>query len=198
MTKTLSKTKTSSKTSPKATSTKTSDKAAARGVAARKQTVARTRRLVDAAPIAVGDGDETAQVRIAALRAAKARSADHRGRLKRSAAERAADPPPAAGEALIARVSRAIERELTLIEVIVGGHHVAPRQRTEAERRARTLASLARTLREVTALRLSGKKEKREDDDAVPRDISELRLALARRLDQLVAEAKTAHPEGSD
>lgn len=167
-------------------------------VAARKSTVSKTRKLVEAAPIVVDDGDDVARRKIAALRAAKARASDHRGRSKRSAVERAADPPAATGEALIARVSRAIERELTQIEVIVGGHHVAPRQRSEAERRARTLASLARTLREVTALRLSGKKEKREDDDAVPRDIGELRLALARRLDRLVADAKTAHPEGAD
>ena len=91
-----------------------------------------------------------------------------------------------------------IDRGLLKSIVFQGGQYVAPRQRTEAERRARTLASLARTLREVTALRLSEKKEKREDDDAVPRDLSELRLALARRLDQLVADAKTAHPDGAE
>ena len=109
--------------------------------------------------------------------------------------ERVNDPPPAAGQALIARVSRAIERELTQIEAIVGGHYVAPHQRTEAERRARTLAP---TLREVTTLRLSEKKEKREDGDAVPRDLGELRLAFARRLDQLVADTKAAHPDAAE
>lgn len=164
----------------------------------RKATVAKTQRLVDEMPLVVDEGDEVAATKIAALREAKARASDHRGRARRSAVERANDPPPAAGPALIERVSRAIERELTQIEVIVGGQYVAPRQRTEAERRARTLASLARTLREVTTLRLSEKKEKREDDDAVPRDISELRLALARRLDQLVADAKTAHPDATE
>ena len=116
---------------------------------------------------------------------------------KRTAVDRLTDPPPAAGAALIERVSRAIERELTQIEVIVGGSHVQHKQRTEAERRARTLASLARTLREVMLLRAGEKKEK-ADDDAVPRDLSELRLALARRLDQLVADAKAAHPESSE
>ncbi len=166
--------------------------------AARKATVARMQRLVDETPLVIDDGDDVARSRVAVLRAAKARAPDHQGRAKRSAVERAADPPPAAGRALIERVSRAIERELTQIEVIVGGHYVPPRQRTEAERRARTLASLARTLREVTALRLNEKKEKREDDDAVPRDLSELRLALARRLDQLVADAKTAHPDATE
>ena len=109
------------------------------------------------------------------------------------------DPPPATGGVLIERVSRAIERELNQIEAIVGGHHVNRTQRTEGERRARTLASLARTLREVMTLRAGEqKKAKGEDDDAVPRDLTTLRLALARRLDQLVAEAKTAHPEVSE
>ncbi|MBN8975298.1 MAG: hypothetical protein J0I08_02355 [Rhizobiales bacterium] len=189
--------KTVAKTST-TTSTKTSTKAgAAMTVAERKATVAKTQRLVDETPLVVDDGDQVAKTKIAMLREAKAkaRAPDHQGRARRSAVERVNDPPPAAGQALIARVSRAIERELTQIEAIVGGHYVAPRQRTEAERRARTLASLARTLREVTTLRLSEKKEKREDDDAVPRDLGELRLALARRLDQLVADAKTAHPD---
>ncbi len=190
--------KTSSATSRGISKKATKATKATKAVATRKATVAKTQRLVDDAPLVVDDGDGIAQTKIAALRAAKARAADHRGRVKRSAVDRLNDPPPATGGALIERVSRAIERELTQIEVIVGSHHVPPRQRTEAERRARTLASLARTLREVTALRLSEKKEKREDDDAVPRDLSELRLALARRLDQLVADAKTAHPDATE
>lgn len=189
-TKASTKTKVSTKPATKTTGTK--------AVAARKATVARTQRLVDETPLVIDDGDGVAKTKVAALREAKARASDHQGRARRSAVERANDPPPAAGQALIERVSRAIERELTQIEVIVGGQYVAPRQRTEAERRARTLASLARTLREVTTLRLSEKKEKREDDDAVPRDLGELRLALARRLDQLVADAKTAHPDATE
>ena len=94
---------------------------------------------------------------------------------------------------LLKRVSSAIERELTQIEVIVCGSHVLPRQRTEAERRARTLASLARTLREVMQLR-DREEKSREDDDTVPRDIDELRRQLAQRLDELVAGAKAVHP----
>lgn len=181
-----------------ATATKTVAARTVRASAARKATIAKTQRLIDETPLLIDDGDDVAKTKIAALREAKARAPDHQGRARRSAVERANDPPPAAGQALLERVSRAIERELTQIEVIVGGQYVAPRQRTEAERRARTLASLARTLREVTTLRLSEKKEKREDDDAVPRDLSELRLALARRLDQLVAGAKTAHPDATE
>lgn len=191
-------TKTSTKVFATAAATMADPARVLRATATRKTTLARMQRLVDATPLGVDDGDDVAKAKIAALREAKAHASDHQGRARRSAVERANDPPPAAGAALIERVSRAIERELTQIEVIVGGHYVPPRQRTEAERRARTLASLARTLREVTALRLHEKKEKREDDDAVPRDLSELRLALARRLDQLVADAKTAHPDATE
>lgn len=118
---------------------------------------------------------------------------------RRTAVDRVSDPPPATGGVLIERVSRAIERELNQIEAIVGGRHVNRTQRTEGERRARTLASLARTLREVMTLRAGEqKKAKGDDDDAVPRDLTTLRLALARRLEQLVAEAKTTHPGSAE
>jgi hypothetical protein len=110
-------------------------------------------------------------------------------RIKRTAVERIDDPPPASGALLLERVTRAIERELSLIEVIVGGSHLKPQQRTEAERRARTLASLARTLGEVTRLRAGQEKVKPADDDAVPRDLDEFRHALSRRLEQLVVPA---------
>lgn len=117
----------------------------------------------------------------------------HRVSHKRSAVDRLNDPPSAPLPTLLQRVSSAIERELTQIEVIICGSHVPPRQRTEAERRARTLASLARTLREVLLLR-DREEKSREDDDTVPRDLDELRCKLAQRLDELVADAKAAHP----
>jgi hypothetical protein len=119
-------------------------------------------------------------------------------RVKRSATERADDPPPATGIALVERVTRAVERELSQIEVIVGGTHVNAARRTEAERRARTLASLARTLTEVRKLRAEEDRLKPKDDDARPRNTPEFRLELARRLDRLVAEAKALHPDEGD
>ncbi len=121
------------KAKPKTAAATTTAKRA--GVLKRKTTVAKTQKLVDAEPLVVDDGDDVAKAKIASLREAKANPADHRGRARRSAVDRLNDPPPAAGAVLIERVSRAIERELTQIEAIVGGHHVAPRRRTENERR---------------------------------------------------------------
>lgn len=157
-----------------------------------------TRISVKAAQAVAADNDDVANEKIAK---AKARETRPRHSLitatnhKRSAVERLDDPPPAPVAVMLGRVSLAIERELTQIERIVGGIRTKPAERTEAERRARTLASLARTLREVMQLRAG--EEKKQDDDAVPRDISEFRRQLARRLEQLAAEAKAAHP-GTD
>ena len=67
-------------------------------------------------------------------------------------------PPPAIGLKLVERVTRAVERELSQIEVIVGGNHVKRTQRYRAERRARTLATLARRLTEVRKLRAEEEK----------------------------------------
>lgn len=106
----------------------------------------------------------------------------------RSAVDRLDDPPPATGVVLIDRVTDAIEREITLIEGIVGGVRIKPDRRTEAERRARTLASLARTLTELRRLR-AGEEKKPPDDDSIPRDLDEFRRALSRRLEQMVTDA---------
>jgi hypothetical protein len=151
----------------------------------RNQTLAATKRTVGPEPVAVDPGDEAARAAIDKRQV--------RGR--RTAVDRADDPPNATGIALVERVTRAVERELSQIEVIVGGHHVKPGQRTEAERRARTLASLARTLTEVRRLRAEEDRLKQRDDDARPRHTPEFRLELARRLDRLVAEAKAVHPD---
>jgi hypothetical protein len=142
----------------------------------RKQTLATNRVDVGPEPVAVDPQDEAARAAIAKRQV--------RGR--RSATERADDPPPATGIALVERVTRAVERELSQIEVIVGGHHVKPALRTEAERRARTLASLARTLTEVRKLRADEHRVKPQDDPDRPRDIEELRRRLSERLEQMV------------
>ncbi|WP_458756659.1 hypothetical protein ACSVBT_12835 [Afipia sp. TerB] len=156
-----------------------------------------------AAQLVADDNDDVAKEKIAKAKARETKPRETKPRHslitpsnhKRSAVERLDDPPPAPVAVMLGRVSIAIERELTQIERIVGGVRVKTAERTEAERRARTLASLARTLREVMQLRAG--EEKKQDDDAVPRDIGEFRRQLARRLEQLAAEAKAAHP-GTD
>ncbi|MHB8272436.1 hypothetical protein [Bradyrhizobium sp.] len=119
-------------------------------------------------------------------------------RVKRTATERVDDPPPATGIALVERVTRAVERELSQIEVIVGGHHVKPQQRTEAERRARTLASLARTLTEVRKLRADEHRVKPQDDPDRPRDLEELRRRLSERLERMRRGRTAPAAEGNE
>ncbi len=86
-----------------------------RAIRKRKQTLATNRVDVGPEPIAVDPTDEAARAAIAKRQV--------RGR---TATERVDDPPPATGIALVERVTRAVERELSQIEVIVGGHHVKP------------------------------------------------------------------------
>ena len=163
-----------------------------------RKTAARHQRVVIATPDEAGQlkiepGDEAAQ---RAVKRVKARATRGKSPSRRTAVDRLDDPPPVAGAALIERVSRAVERELLQIEVIVGGHHVPPRQRTEAERRARTLASLARTLGELKRLRAEEQKEKPDHDD-MPRDLDDFRRELSRRLEQVVRGRETV-PSGGD
>ncbi|MFZ5733503.1 MAG: hypothetical protein ACOY4O_12265 [Pseudomonadota bacterium] len=178
---------------------------------------ARHRRLViatpeEAAKIVSSPDDEAAQRAVAKARTRTAKRLTAKsGRIpsrkpggtrgksspRRTAVDRLDDPPPETGAALIARVSRAVERELNQIEIIVGGHHVKPSQRTEAERRARTLASLARTLGELRRLR-AGEQKAKPDDDDMPRDLDEFRRELSRRLEQVVRGREAAAPEGNE
>ena len=110
----------------------------------------------------------------------------------------ATDQPPASS--LVERVSDAIERELTKIERIVGSPvRLHQARRIETESRARVLASLARTLKEVMRLReherAGDDTAKAADDDAVPRDLDEFRRELSRRLEGLV-EGRAPPPAG--
>lgn len=76
----------------------------------------------------IGSNDEAAQ---RAVKGIKARAVRGKSPSRRTAVDRLEDPPHATGATLIERVSRAVERELRQIEVIVGGHHIKPAQRTE-------------------------------------------------------------------
>jgi hypothetical protein len=155
-----------------------------------------------------GGTTDTSTTAASATRPARKRPARvirHAG--MRSAVARLESEPraPQASNAgdLVERVSRAIERELEGIERIVGGDRVPPSQRTEAERRARTLASLARTLSEVMKLRAitraaATETAKPADDDTIPRDLDEFRRELSRRLEFMVAAAAPVSAAGDD
>ena len=85
---------------------------------------------------------------------------------------------------LVERVAQAVDRELAEIEANVAKMPGKSRP-TEAERRARTLASLARTLSEVRRLRAADETQKPDDIDR-PGDLEELRQRLSQRLAQMV------------
>lgn len=124
-----------------------------------------------------------------------------RVRKRRSAVDRLDDPQPGEESAatLVHRLGGTIERELCRIETIVSGRDAGAR-RGEAESRARVLASLARTLKEVKRLRDEAAQEesaKDADDDDVPRDLDEFRRVLSQRLDEMVA-GRAPLPAGDD
>ena len=90
---------------------------------------------------------------------------------------------PARRAALVARMMRAAEMQVHEIEQRLGCEP-APEGRA---RDARTLAVLAKTMRELIALDVltEDKNTDHADDDDAPFDIDELRRELARRVDQI-------------
>ena len=143
--------------------------------------------------LVVDDSDHAA---VALVSAAAQSAGPHRIRKRRSAVDRLNDPLPGQEPAvsLVQRVGDAIERELEKIERLIGDSRIPRLQRADAESRARVLASLARTLKEVMRLREQERgadedKAKAADDDAVPRDLDEFRRELSRRLEGMVGAA---------
>lgn len=101
------------------------------------------------------------------------------------------------GLALVERVARAVDRELAEIEGIVGTLHGKSRP-TEAERRARTLASLARTLSEVRRLRAADETQKPDDEPSAARDLEEFRKILFKRLEGMPGRRATLPAAGNE
>jgi hypothetical protein len=100
----------------------------------------------------------------------------------------AAKRPRRSRETLAVRVQRVVERELDAIDSILSVLGAA--DSTEAERSARTLASLARALKEVMRLAAPEQASDPDEDDPMPRDLDEFRRELARRIEALAAEAE--------
>ena len=100
---------------------------------------------------------------------------------------------PAERLALAERVQNSIERQLTAVESVLAA--MGTPQPEQAECHARTLASLARTFREMMRLQVAPPDEPADDND-VPRDLDELRRELSRKLAALVAGRAGAVPSG--
>jgi hypothetical protein len=94
--------------------------------------------------------------------------------------------------ALAARLQSAAELELDAVMGLLAV--MSPGNNAEADRTARTLASVARTLREIAALNQPDEvtPPDESDDDPVPDDIDEFREALARRIEAFVAARRAA------
>jgi len=96
------------------------------------------------------------------------------------------EQPQSAAErkTLAERIQAVAEREIEAVEQVLktlGGSDQA-----ETESAARTLASLARTLRKLVQLDATTN-PKPDHDEPIPRDLGELRRSLARKLEALIA-----------
>jgi hypothetical protein len=96
----------------------------------------------------------------------------------------APDGPPVAGS-IAARLEAALERELRKVEILRGDFGTGGKRSFEAERVARTLATLTETLFRVRRLREPGSISGSNDDD-LPADADGFRLALAYRIEAFV------------
>ena len=104
--------------------------------------------------------------------------------------------------ALVTRMWRTAERQ---VEEIEDRLKAAGLELAERESNARTLAIVAKTLRELAAVDEAekprkGKKQPSDDDiddDPVPRDINEFRRELARRINALVDSRTGSGGDGS-
>jgi hypothetical protein len=102
--------------------------------------------------------------------------------------------------ALIARMWRTAERQVGEIEdrLKAAGIELA-----ERESNARTLAIVARTLRELSAVdeadKARGKEASKDNnDDVPPRNIDELRSSLAKKLEAFIGGPGSAVPDRAD
>ncbi len=95
--------------------------------------------------------------------------------------------------ALAARLWRAAELQAAEVEARIA---MGPRPAADAERDARVLSVLARTLRELAAVDAACREETENEDDAAPDDIDELRAALGDRLRRINGERREGREQG--
>ena len=100
--------------------------------------------------------------------------------------DRSANPDaPLDPVSIAARLEAALENELRKVESLRGESGPRGKRSTEAERVARTLATLTETLFKVRRLRQPGGSQTADDDD-LPADPDGFRLALAHRIEAFV------------
>jgi hypothetical protein len=104
-------------------------------------------------------------------------------------------------QALIDRLWRAVERQVRLAEKRLAALAGDPDRPEAPDEAAKLLASLARTLKELSALDQAGAASAPpddKDDDAPPRDMEAFRTELARKLDRILAEETDPESLGED
>lgn len=114
-------------------------------------------------------------------------SAGAAGEAQFAAPEAAAAPTadePAEVLPFAQRLQRVLDGELAVIERTL--RVMGPANNAEAERTARILAAISRTVQEIQATAGGQTSSDEADDDAVPGDIDEFRETLARRLEGLI------------
>ena len=108
----------------------------------------------------------------------------------------AASLSPAARIELAACIQDSVERGLDAVDRVLDS--VGPADEGGAERSARTLAAIARTLHEMAAIakpESEATPPDETDDDAIPRDIDEFREALALRIEAFVEAERESEGE---
>jgi DNA-binding Lrp family transcriptional regulator len=109
-----------------------------------------------------------------------------------------APTPVEARAALALRIQCVAEREMDAVERVLDV--LGPSNHAEADRCARALAGIARTLREITALNTPEDVTRADDtdNDTVPVDLDALRCELARRIKGLIEAERAAGDGGRD
>ncbi len=103
--------------------------------------------------------------------------------------------------ALVARLMRAAELQLHGIEQQLESAGYAP---GKGEQTSRSIALLARTMRELSAIderaaaRKAPNKSSKKDDQPIPLDFDELRRSLIRKMDAILAEREGTLPGVGD
>jgi aminoglycoside phosphotransferase (APT) family kinase protein len=87
---------------------------------------------------------------------------------------------------LIERIRSAVEREIVAIENVLAAAESARLRSPDAERAARSLSALVKTLREVNTLEKAGAENDEPEKDQF-RDLDDFRRELVARLDRLRA-----------